>query len=109
MQARVRVASAGTCMGALSLLASGREPRLQPWSRGHRPHRSWQPLTRRMVRVLGPRDGGTSVLKASSAAAGKLGQMTGLPEFCLHVSKTQRQKAQGPGSGVKLASAHSCQ
>lgn len=81
--------------------------------RTHRDHLSWWPLTHRMVRVLGPRDGGTSVLKASSAAAGKPGQMTGLPEFCLHVckaesTKTQYQKAQGPGSGVKLASAHSC-
>lgn len=31
----VSVASAGTCMGTLSLLASDREPRVQPWSRGH--------------------------------------------------------------------------
>ena len=83
-------------------------------SRGHSEgHLSWRPLAHWTVRVLGPRDGGSSVLKASSAAARRLGQMTGLPEFCLHIckvesAKTQHQKAQGPGSGVKLASAHSC-
>lgn len=66
MQVWVSVASGGTCMG----LGQGAS-RAAVEQRTHRDHLSWRPLTHRTVRVLGPRDSGTSVLKASSAAAGK--------------------------------------